>query len=245
MKKLLAIIQAALVLTFCAGCHTVPGHVESSESASHKLVEDYSLAYYYCITSDDYVSEATREALNRFGESDFTIIPAEPETQLHTDIPDLGNNAKGTYPFSVLFPELDLADYLSCSWEDTESGLSVLGCYRTLGGMTTDEVVKVYVDSSGKIQHCETVNVGKYDSLGLDESKFEALGSQFSRAAAKALRPLDFSFSKAVAAQTESRVFTDGEGRLVITATIALNQEGRLIEAELYALVNRGKRLAD
>lgn len=244
MKKLFVFLQSATLVLLCAGCSTAPSHALSTVP-SGKVVEDYSLTYYYCITSDEYVTETTREALDQFGKSDFSIVPSEPETQLHTDIPDLGNNAKGTYPFSVLFPELDLAKYLSCDWEDAESGLSVFGCYRTLGDMTTDEVIKVYVDSSGQIQHCETENVGKYDSLGLDESKFEALGSQFSRAATKALRPLDFYFCEAGAAQTEARVFTDSQGRLVITATIAINQEGRLIEAELYAAVNRGKRLAD
>ena len=36
---------------------------------------------------------------------------------------------------------------------------------------------------------------------------------------------------------TNFRVFTDTNGRVVITTTISLERDGRIIEADLYAVV--------
>ena len=195
----------------------------------------YSMDYAYCIEGDVYVAKETLQVLDTFGKPEY-ILPAEPETQVYTQIPDVENNAKGREPISFVLPEFDLTNYSDTRYlKDYESGMEVATYYRMLGnrltGIPSDEMIKVYIDSSGNITHYETVNLGKYDRLNQEEAKFDRLQDTFSQAVYEALH----------IPPTNLRAFTDTQGRLVIAATVGLAQEHQNIEATLYAVVKETK----
>ena len=179
--------------------------------------------------------------MNSFGKNEL-ITPATPIVETYTEIPEFENNAKGTDPICILLPDLDISKYRICAWRDTETGLTTSGWYRIIGGpvegMMTDELVRYDVDPSGSITQYETVNLGKYDALGIDESRLENLSNIFSNAIYKAIgTKLFYQFSYTTTSQTTFRVFTDSQDRVVITTTIKMEQEGKTVKADLYAVV--------
>ncbi len=230
----------AVILVLLSSCGVEPVKTDDNKSTTAKT--NYPLTYSYCIKGDVYVSQETRQLFDSFGKSEY-IIPATPTTETYTEIPKAENNAKGYDPYYYVMPELNLAIYGNThSWKDYEAGMTIYANYRMVGGRisgaATDELLKVYVDSQGNIVQYDTVNFGKYDALNLDESKFEGLCSMFDSAIYKAIGTKQFYQYAAVASSpTIFRVFTDTDGRVVITTTISLERDGRIIEADLYAVV--------
>lgn len=228
------------------GCIAKPVQTEQDENSSQEPALSYSLTYYYNIEfsrkNGDYVSPEIRQALNSFGKPE-KIIPATSETKIYTDIPEFENNAKGTDPICDLLPDLDISKYRISSWRDTETGETTSGWCRIIGGptygMMTDEYITYDVDPSGKIIQYKTVNLGKYDDLGLDGSKFENLGNSFTDMISKEIgSQMFYQYTYTSTSQTTFRVFTDTQGRIIITTTIELEQNGRLLDVDLYAVVD-------
>lgn len=246
MKKATILFGVFAIFTVLMGllssCGAASTQIEGSESTATQVSYNYALTYHYCIKGDVYVSQETRQLFDSFGESAY-IIPAESRTETYTEIPKAENNAKGYDPYYYVMPELNLDIYGNThSWKDHELGMTIYANYRMVGGRisgaATDELLKVYVDSQGNIVQYDTVNFGKYDALNLDESKFEGLCSMFDSAIYKAIGTKQFyQFAAVASSPTNFRVFTDTDGRVVITTTISLERDGRIIEADLYAVV--------
>lgn len=249
MKRKLSISIAFMlciaILVIC-GYSMKPVQTEPSKTSPQEPALSYSLTYYYNIdytmANGDYVSQEIRQLLNNLGKPEH-ITSATPVTEVYTEIPKFENNAKGTDPICILLPDLDISKYRICSWRDTETGVTTSGWCRIIGGpihgMMTDEYVSYDVDSSGIITQYKTANLGKYDDLGLDESKLENLGNRFADAISKEIGSnIFYQYSYTSTSQTTFRVFTDTKGRIVITTTIELEQNGRLLEVDLYAVVS-------
>lgn len=238
-----------LMIVICVvipGCVSMPAQTEPVESLPQEPALSYSLTYYYNIeysrANGDYVSPEIRQLLNSFG-TPGSITPATAVTEVYTEIPEFDNNAKGTDPVCMLLPDLDISKYRICSWRDAKTGVTTSGWYRIIGGSTygmmTDELVTYDVDSSGNITQYKTVNLGKYDDLGLDETRLESLCNSFSDAISKKIGAKQFyQYYYTTTSQTTFRVFTDTQGRIIIATTIELGQNGRLLEVDLYAVVN-------
>lgn len=244
-NKFMALLFIAVLCVMVTGCVFVPVPTVNNESTSQATALTYSLTYYYnidyTITNGDYVSTATRQALNSFGKPQ-SITPASAVAETYTEIPEFENNAKGTDPICILLPDLDISKYRICSWKDAETGLTT-GWYRIIGGpiygMMTDEVVTYDIDSSGNLTQYKTVNLGKYDALELNESRLENLRKTFSNRVSKTIGTKQtYQYSYTTTSQTPFRMFTDTQDRLVITTTIALEQNGRTLDVDLYAVVS-------
>lgn len=242
MKKgfLLALaVVLIVVIVVTTALSLQPANDPKKEETPGKVKLHYTLTYSYFIDGDPYISPQTKEALAGWGDIEY-ITPAAAEVKSGTQIPAFENDAKGTHPAYVLFPELNDADYKYCSWMDTATGVSVSGCYRMVGGMTTDEVVKIYVDASGNIVKYETVNLGKYDALDLNGSKLEDLRSAFTNRVINKMHTVISCHFPAAEEQTVYRIFTDSLGRVVITTTLAIQQVeaySDTLKVELYAVV--------
>lgn len=201
----------------------------TTEDESHGV--HYSLDYSYCVEGDVHIAKETLQALNAFGKSEY-IFPAESEIKRYTELPEIENNAKGWDPISFVLPDFDLTNYSDTRYlTDYESGMEIAVYYRMLGdrvsGIPSDEMVKVYIDTSGKITWYETVNLGKYDKLNLDETQFGRLQNSFTQAITGALN----------VAPKDLKIFTDSQGRIVLAATAYITQEHQNIDVTLYAVV--------
>lgn len=249
MKRKLSISIALILcitsLAFC-GCSTEPVQTEPVTTSPAEPALSYSLTYYYNIeytkANGDYVSPEIQQLLNGLGKPE-RITPATAVTEVYTDIPEFENNAKGTDPVCILLPDLDISKYRICSWQDAKTRVTTSGWYRIIGGLTygmmTDELVTYDVDSSGNITQYMTVNLGKYDDLGLDESKLESLRQTFGSAISEAIGSKQFyQYFYTTTSQTPFRVFTDTQGRLIIATAIELTQNGKLLVVDLFAVVN-------
>ena len=249
MKRRLSISIALILcftsLAFC-GCSTEPVQTEPVTTSPAAPALSYSLTYYYNIeytkANGDYVSPEIQQLLNGLGKPE-RITPATAVTEVYTDIPEFENNAKGTDPVCILLPDLDISKYRICSWQDAKTRVTTSGWYRIIGGLTygmmTDELVTYDVDSSGNITQYMTVNLGKYDDLGLDESKLESLRQTFGSAISEAIGSKQFyQYFYTTTSQTPFRVFTDTQGRLIIATAIELTQNGKLLVVDLFAVVN-------
>lgn len=245
-NRLVFLCLTTVLCVVITGCIAKPLPTEHSETPSQEPALSYSLTYYYNIyftrASGDYVSQENLQLLNNFGKSE-NITPATPVTETHTNIPKFENNAKGTDPICILLPDLDISKYRICSWRDTETGVTTSGWCRIIGGpihgMMTDEYITYDVDASGMITQYKTVNLGKYDDLGLDESKLENLGNNFADRISKEIGSKKFyQYTYTSTSQTTFRVFTDIQGRIIITTTIELEQNGKTLEIHLYAVVS-------
>ena len=241
MKKRMGaarLLLLAAVFALLSGCSTGLEKSDGGGNAHQDGGASYSLSYGWCITGDVYVSEETRQLLNKLGQTQY-IVPATPVTEVYTEIPEFENNASGTDPVHILLPDLELSKYNVCAWRDTETGVTTSGWYRMVGGMMTDELVKYEVGPSGNVTQYETVNLGKYDGLGVDESKFENWQSTFSSAITKALGVTeDWQYYVTTPTQTVFRVFTDSQERIVIITTVTIEQDNNLIKADLYAVIS-------
>lgn len=249
MKRKLSISIALILcftsLAFC-GCSIEPVQTEPVTTSPAAPALSYSLTYYYNIeytkANGDYVSPEIQQLLNSLGKPE-RITPATAVTEVYTEIPEFENNAKGTDPVCILLPDLDISKYRICSWQDAKTRVTTSGWYRIIGGptygMMTDELVTYDVDSSGNITQYMTVNLGKYDDLGLDESKLESLRQTFGSAISEAIGSKQFyQYFYTTTSQTPFRVFTDTQGRLIIATAIELTQNGKLLVVDLFAVVN-------
>jgi len=225
------------LLTF-AGCTSETGNDEITEKET-----SYSVSYFYSYAEEtDYASQEIREKLDSFGEIK-SVDPAAPFTEIHTEIPQADNNAKGTDPVAIILSELELSDYRSCEMEDPETDLSTSGAYRIVAGMPTDELIKVYIDSAGQIKQYETVNLRKYDNLALDEQLLERKCGTFKNQIQQTLGASVFEFMSPTKVQGTSNcvLFTDTQGNVVISTDVALKDEGNpaqsIIKVHLYAVL--------
>ena len=245
-NRLVFLCLTTVLCVVITGCIAKPLPTEHSETPSQEPALSYSLTYcyniYYTRASGDYVSQENLQLLNNYGKSE-NITPATPVIKTHTNIPKFENNAKGTDPICILLPDLDISKYRICSWRDTETAETASGWCRIIGGpihgMMTDEYITYDVDSSGMITQYKTVNLGKYDDLGLDESKLENLANNFADRISKEIGSKKFyQYTYTSTSQTTFRIFTDTQDRIIITTTIELEQDGRLLEIHLYAVVS-------
>lgn len=230
----------AIIVTVASGLR--PAEKLSSEGTKDEPVDsmNYTLSYGYFIVDDPYVSPKTRQVLKELGKLEY-IAPSEPKVEVSTQIPERENDAKGTPYVYSLFPETNTSAYKISIWKDKGTGMSVSGCYRVIGEMTTDELIKVYADTSGNIVKYETINFGKYDGLALDEEKIQDLYTEFSGEVRRKIRSVTCCHSAMTEEQTNYRIFTDSLGRPVITTTVRIEQEeaySKTIEVELYAVIN-------
>jgi len=242
VKKILAIFIIFVLTTMLVGCGLLPVQPEDSKPISAETPKTYYLSYYFFVNGEKKIPEAMWQALYSFGKLAI-ITPSTPVTEVYTEIPVPENDAKGVSPIDIVMPELDLSRYSTTQyWEERGSDLTVFGSYRMIGdrneGMTTDELVKVYVDSAGTIQKYETVNWGKYDALGLNEERFRQLRTNLSNEIAKAVGALHYQVLPAEKAQSKYRVFTDDQNRVIITTTVVIEKDGRTAEVEFYGVVN-------
>lgn len=246
LNRFVFVFLTAVLCIAITGCIAEPVQTEHGENASQEPALSYSLTYYYNIdysmVNGDYVSQENQQLLSDFGKPE-QFTPANSVTEVCTEIPEFENNAKGTDPICILLPDLDISKYRICSWRDTETGVTTSGWCRIIGGpvygMMTDEFVSYEADSSGMITQYKTVNLGKYDDLGLDESKLESLGNRFADMISKEIGSQKFyQYTYTSTSQTTFRLFTDTQGRIIITTTIELEQNGRNLEIDLYAVVN-------
>ena len=244
--RLIVLLFSAVLCVITAGCIPAPVQTEPTDASSNEPALSYSLTYYYNIeynmVNGDYVSEEIRQILESFGETG-SFTPATPVTKTYTEIPEFENNAKGTDPICILLPDLDISKYRVCSWRDPKTRITDAGWYRIIGeptaGMMTDEFVAYDVDSSGKITQYKTVNLGKYDRLGLDESRLENLSNTFSdRISSKIGAKQFYQYAYTTTSQTTYRVFTDSQDNLVIATAIELTQNGKLLTVDLYGVVS-------
>ena len=106
--------------------------------------------------------------------------------------------------------------------------------------MLTDELVKVYVDNAGNICQYETVNLGRYEKLELNQRHLESARLDFEDAIQTNLGSVTWEFynSKQQHAPSAYRLFVDTEGNLVLTTTAVLTEEAGTVE--LYAMLKMG-----
>lgn len=250
-NRFVAILLGFVLCFTLAGCiakpnQTKPTDTKPSETLPDKPALSYALTYYYNIdfnlVNGEYVSQEIQQLLNSFGKPQ-KFTPVAPTTKTYTEIPEFENNAKGTDPICILLPDLDISKYRICAWRDKNTGLTESGWYRIIGGptygMMTDELVSYEVDSSGNVTQYKTVNLGKYDDLGLDESKLEQLRITFAHTISSKIGAEQFyQYFYTTTSQTPFRIFTDDQGRLIMTASITLTQNDRPLEVDLYAVVS-------
>lgn len=242
LYRVISCLMAATLAWTATGCVSEPVPTAPATKAPDLT---YSVAYYHNIDytreNRDYVSDEIQQILSGFGESEY-FIPAPADTQTHSEIPEFENNAKGTDPICLLLPELDISKYRVCSEKDAQTGEEISGWYRIIGSsdsaMMTDEFITYDLDASGNVTRYQTVNLGKYDALGLDETKLENLGSTFSNVISREIgSKATYQYYCQTASQTNFRVFTDTEGKVIITTTITLTQDGKPLNVDLYAAV--------
>ena len=239
---MLLIIILCLITT---GCASTPTQTDPVVSSTKEPTLSYSLTYYYNIdfniVNGDYVSQDILQLLNDFGKPQ-DITHAAPAIETYTEIPEFENNAKGADPVCILLPDLDISKYRICSWWDAETGITTSGWYRIIGestnGMMTDELITYDVDSEGNITKYTTVNLGKYDNLGLDEAKLRNLSDIFSSKISNEIgTKMFYQYSYTTTSQTTFRLFTDTQDRIIIATTIVLEQNGKPLKVNLYANV--------
>lgn len=225
-------VLALFLLFGMAGCGlTVNSYKDTGSSTDRKGVyATYSYAY-SCVGSGDlYVPSTLRERLEQFGKNQW-IQQAEPTVQTYTEIPSPENDAKGTDPICILMPDLDLSKFDGpYLWKDAQTGLEASAYYRVVAGIPTDELVRVYVDSSGAIYQYETVNWGKYDSLALDEQQIKglqsALSSKTNILTGDAISEYFAPFSHP--ASSWCMLFTDRQDRVILCTRGAVNTDSQM-----------------
>jgi len=187
------------------------------------------------------LTEEVRQKLNDFG-APLSFWPAEPVIETFTEIPEIENNAIVTDPITIVLPDLDHSKYSGPYFMiDHAKNLEVSVYYRIVADMLTDECVKIYIDADGNIEQYETVSLGKYDEMNLNEEALTNRILQFNDAIHATLSSvtLDFFVREAIHAPSAYAMFTDNEGRLVIQTTTALTTECSLNQSsillDLYA----------
>lgn len=238
-------VLVILLLLSITGCGlTFEGNDNVTEPSKDKGVYiNYSYAYSFVGDANVHVPHELQEKMEQFGDYKW-IQQAVPITKTYTQIPETENNAKGPDPICIVMPELDLTKYDGpYIWKDDETGLKVSAYYRVVAGVLTDELVKVYVDSSGNIKQYETVNLGKYDNLNIDEQRIKgmcsALDSRKSRLTGDVI--LEYYAPTSHASPTWCILFTDTQDRIVLCTRGALKTDSEIRQivrqVDLYAIL--------
>lgn len=240
--KYICMLTVLILVLFTTGC-SIRENVPQADTPQAQTVLSKSMSYYYGFTDEVPLTGDARQKLDDFG-SPLSFWPAEPAIETFTEIPEIENNAKGADPITIVLPDLDLSKYSGPYFtDDYETGLGVSSYYRVVADMVTDECVKIYIDADGKIEHYETVNLGKYDELNLNE---EALANRILRfedtiRATLSSVTLDFFVREVIHAPSAYAMFTDNEDRLVIRTTTPLTSECILNQSyvlvDLYAVI--------
>ena len=238
---LLALMVLALFTTGCSIRRNVPPSIPEESQA---VAISKNPSYYYGFADEVPLTEETAKKLADFG-MPLSFWPAEPQTEHFSEIPNTENNAKGTDPISVVLPDLDLSNYDGPYFRnDYETGLEVSVYYRVVAGMVTDEYINIYIDSEGTIIQYEMVNIGKYDSLNLNEDMLTDRKLHFEDAIRESLSSvtLDFFLRNAIHVPSAYALFSNNEDQLVITTTTALIAECTLNQSstwlDLYAVIS-------
>lgn len=244
-KNFFCVLLAAFLLLSITGCGlTFQGNDNATYPSDNKGVyANYSYAYSFVGDADIYVPNELREQMDQFGESEW-IQQSTAVTEMYTEILEPENGAKGPDPICIVMPDLDLSKYDGpYLWKDDETGLEVSAYYRVIAGILTDELVKVYVDSSGNIKQYETVNLGKYDNLNIDEQQIEGLRSALSSRKRKLTGDaiLEYYAPSPHHAPSWCILFTDTQDRIVLCTRGALNTDSEIRQivrqVDLYAIL--------
>ena len=244
-KRLFCVLLGAFLLLSITGCGlTFEGNDNATVPSNDKGVYvNYSYAYSFVGDANIYVPNELQEKMDQFGDYKW-IQQASPITQMCTQIPEAENNAKGPDPICIVMPDLDLSKYDGpYLWKDDETGLEVSAYYRVIAGILTDELVKVYVDSSGNIKQYETVNLGKYDNLNIDEQQIEGLRSALSSQKSKLTGDviLEYYAPSSHDSPTWCMLFTDTQDRVVLCTRGALKIDSEIRQivrkVDLYAIL--------
>lgn len=254
-KRNFCLLMVLLLVATVTGCYQKPNNSQNAEPITEGQARPINISYAYCFFGDDYIPNSLWQQMDQFGKNEW-IERSVPVTETYTQIPEPENNAKGSDPLSVVLPDLDLTQYSGAyHWTDQETGLEVTAYYRVVGGMLTDELVKVYIDAAGNISQYETVNLGKYDALGLDEKQMAGVGSTLTSRARRLLNGIIFEYYAPtpchapadcilVSAQTTSNyiLFTDKKGRVIVgtRASLDLDSDIRQVvkQVDLYAVID-------
>lgn len=237
-------LTALILMLLTAGC-TIRENVPQADVPQPQAITfSKNPSYYYGFTDEVPLTGEVRQRLDDFG-APLSFWPADPVIETYNEIPEVENNAKGIDPITIVLPNLDLSKYSGpCLMTDYEKDLEVSAYYRVIADIVTDECVKIYIDADGKIQHYETVNLGKYDEMNLNEEVLTNRILQLNDAIHTTLSSvtLDFFVREVIHAPSAYAMFTDNEGRLVLKTTTALTTECSLnqssILVDLYAALN-------
>jgi len=238
------LLTLLFLLLITAGC-SIRKNVPKADTPQLQTTRiSKNLSYYYGFIDEVPLTTNAKEMLNEFGKP-LSFWPAEPQIELFTEIPKVENNAKGIDPITILLPDLDRSKYDGPYFKkDHETGLEVSVYYRMVADMVTDECIKIYIDAGGNIEYYETVNLGKFDELNLNEDVLTDRMLRFSDAIHNSLSSvtLDFFVRNAIHASSAYALFSNNDGQLVITTTTpliadcALNKSNILVD--LYAVIS-------
>lgn len=221
---------------------SIAGCTHNDSNNPENIPPSQSFSFFFSPVNN-YVPKTILSELNGFGTQKDIVLP-NSIVEVHDEIPTVENDAKGLDPICIVMPELDLADYEGpYIWSDEQTGLEVSAYYRVVAGMPTDELVKVYIDSSGNIKQYETVNLGKYDNLDLDEESITKKCDAFQTIIYNALQNIavEFYAYPNIHASSAYMLCTDEVGNIVIKTTAVLSesddtkQESYLVN--LYAVI--------
>ena len=244
-KKLACLVLSAIFAWCISGCNLVSVQkAEPQIMAVNSGVHPSVFAHSFVGDVDVYVPGELQEEMDDFGKAQY-IQPAEAVIAVYTDVPKQENDAKGKDPLCIVMPQLDAEKYSShYIWRDDAAGLEVNGYYRTVAGVLTDELVKVYVDTSGSIVRYETVNLGKYDALHIADAQVESmrisLKGQISGIKGdwimECVAPVSHPVSNAYI------LFEDAQGRIVLQTRAALKTNTQIRQVvthvDLYAIMD-------
>jgi len=238
------LLTLLFLLLITAGC-SIRKNVPKADTPQLQTTRiSKNLSYYYGFIDEVPLTTNAKEMLNEFGKP-LSFWPAEPQIELFTEIPKVENNAKGIDPITILLPDLDRSKYDGPYFKnDYKTGLEVSVYYRMVADMVTDECIKIYIDAGGNIEYYETVNLGKFDELNLNEDVLTDRMLRFSDAIHNSLSSvtLDFFVRNAIHASSAYALFSNNDGQLVITTTTpliadcALNKSNILVD--LYAVIS-------
>ncbi len=241
-KRILWSWLLLLTALLAVGCDAVRENpAATTETTAQENAQSFvGVSSYGYYADHAHLPDDIKEKLDAFG----SLMWLEPslQTEMYTEIPEAEHNAKGVDPVFVVLPDRDLSGYQGpYLWDDYETGLEICASYRVLAGMLTDELVKVYIDDGGNIQQYETVNLGQYDQLDLNERYLESACVHFESQIQEYLGDItqEFYNSNQHHAPSAYRLFVDTEGDLVLCTTAVLTENAGNVE--LYAKLKYGK----
>lgn len=245
-KKIFAFILSVILVVFGVGCCVLiicsfggisffeedSSLVSDSTSLSENTVSEnrtMTISYYYedlDFERPNHISNRIKDQIEAYCEPG-TFSPAAPVVFESSNIPKPENDAKGTSPLAVVFPEIDFAKYDGPFYLDSDDGLCQIQIFfRIFAGIPTDEEIRIFITHDGGIiQKYETVNLGKYDKLSDVESSVQRASDRFSTTIYHALDDSFYTGSNTLTPDTynntpSTTLFTDSEGNIIIKTTV-------------------------